>query len=200
MEWKYSDRVERTDIDYPRQVWETEINSLGPSCNRKMHTKMAHWSTWRMLHEGRTNCSQRTRKNRGIFMVLERSHKSRSTTILLDRVLKETQIMWMLQCLIWVNQTYTWRDQIWAPISVLVFVMPFRDLIFPITIFVISAFSIRARFWTPFWTLPGSLGGAFWPSRWLKPVLKFVLDRPRAVQDYFFFGSKRQKRGFQKRG
>ena len=31
-----------------------------------------------------------------------------------------------------------------------------------------------------------SLLGAFWPPRWLKPVLEFLLDRPRAVQEHFF--------------
>ena len=51
--------------------------------------------------------------------------------------------------------------------------------------------------WAPFW-------GAFWPPRWLKPLLDFLLERPRAVQEYFFFGpgalqerSKRPPRGFQ---
>ena len=47
-------------------------------------------------------------------------------------------------------------------------------------------FSARVASWTRFWTLLASLSGAFWPPRWLKPVLEFLLERPRAVQDYFF--------------
>ena len=55
-------------------------------------------------------------------------------------------------------------------------------------------FSLRIRFRTQFWTFPGSLLGAFWPPRWLKPVLEFLLERPRAVQDYFFWLQERPKR------
>ena len=58
----------------------------------------------------------------------------------------------------------------------------------------ISLFSTRIRFGTPFWTLPGSLLGALWPPRWLKTRLKFVLDRPRAVQEYFFSVPRVKKR------
>ena len=38
-----------------------------------------------------------------------------------------------------------------------------------------------------FWTLLGSLLGAFWHLRWLKlkPLLESFLERPRAVQEYF---------------
>ena len=53
-----------------------------------------------------------------------------------------------------------------------------------------------------FWTFPGSVLGAFWPSRWLKPLLELLLDRPRAVQDYFFsvlMPSKSAPRGLQDR-
>ena len=74
-----------------------------------------------------------------------------------------------------------------------------------IALFVISPLSIRSRCWTPFWTLLGSLEGAVWPPRWLKPVLKFVLGRPRAVQEYFFsalddskWGPRGEKKGSKK--
>ena len=40
--------------------------------------------------------------------------------------------------------------------------------------------------WAPFW-------GAFWPPRWLKPVLEFLWERPRAVQDKFFWPRERPK-------
>ena len=50
----------------------------------------------------------------------------------------------------------------------------------------------------PFWTLPGSLLGAFWHLRWLKPVLEFVLDRPRPVQDYFLSAPRGKKEGSKK--
>ena len=55
-------------------------------------------------------------------------------------------------------------------------------------------FSARVASWTRFWTLLASLSGAFWPPRWLKPVLEFLLERPRAVQDYFFRPQERPKR------
>ena len=58
-------------------------------------------------------------------------------------------------------------------------------------------FSTRVASWTRFWTLLASLSGAFWPPRWLKPVLEFFLERPRAVQDYF--GPKIDPRGAQER-
>ena len=57
------------------------------------------------------------------------------------------------------------------------------------------------------WSLLGPLLGAFWPLRWLKPVLKFLLERPRAVQEFLFLSwrppgasqeaSKSAARGFQ---
>ena len=62
----------------------------------------------------------------------------------------------------------------------------------------ISPLSIRNRFWTPFWTLPGSLGGAFWPPRWLQPVLRFLLERPRAAQRIFFSAPRGEKEGSKK--
>ena len=55
-------------------------------------------------------------------------------------------------------------------------------------------FSARVASWTRFWTLLASLSEAFWPSRWLKPVLEFLLERPRAVQDYIFGTQERPKR------
>ena len=64
--------------------------------------------------------------------------------------------------------------------------------------FKVSLFSARVACGTQFGTLPGSVFGAFWPSRWLKPVLKFVLDRPRAVQDYFFSAPSGKKKGSKK--
>ena len=33
----------------------------------------------------------------------------------------------------------------------------------------------------------GLFWGPFWPSRWLKPVLKFLLSRPRADQEHSFW-------------
>ena len=58
-----------------------------------------------------------------------------------------------------------------------------------------------------FWSLLSPLLGSFWPLRWLKPVLKFLLERPRAVQEFFFLSwrppgasqeaSKSAPRGFQ---
>ena len=38
---------------------------------------------------------------------------------------------------------------------------------------------------TPFWTLPGSLLGAFPPPRSMKSPLESPLERPRGVQEYF---------------
>ena len=55
------------------------------------------------------------------------------------------------------------------------------------------AFSARVAFWTRCWTLLASLSGAFWPPRWLKPLLEFLLERPRAVQDFFFQPQQRPK-------
>ena len=46
----------------------------------------------------------------------------------------------------------------------------------------------------------GSILGAFWPPRWLKSIFKFVLERPRADQEYFFSAleaSKSAPRGIQ---
>ena len=54
--------------------------------------------------------------------------------------------------------------------------MVFEEIMF------LARVASRARFWT----LLASLLGAFWPSRWLKPVLEFLLERPRAVQDNIF--------------
>ena len=56
------------------------------------------------------------------------------------------------------------------------------------------AFSAQVASWTRFWTLLASLWGAFWLLRWLKPVLEFLLERPRAVQDNFFRPQDRSKR------
>ena len=56
------------------------------------------------------------------------------------------------------------------------------------------AFSFQVVSWTRFWTLLASVSGAFWPPRWLKPVLEFLLERPRAVQDFFFRPQRRPKR------
>ena len=67
-----------------------------------------------------------------------------------------------------------------------------------IAFFVISQLSIRNRFWTPFWTFPGSFGGAFWPPRWLQPVLRFLLERPRAAQRIFFSAPRGEKEGSKK--
>ena len=55
-------------------------------------------------------------------------------------------------------------------------------------------FSGRVAFWTRFWTLLASLSGAFWPPRWLKPLLELLLEKPRAVQDFFFRPQERPKR------
>ena len=66
----------------------------------------------------------------------------------------------------------------------------------------ISLFSARVASGTRFGILPGSVLGAFSPSRWLKPLLEFLLDRPRAVQENFFSvlePSKSVPRGLQDR-
>ena len=52
--------------------------------------------------------------------------------------------------------------------------------------FVILHFSAQVASGTRFWNLLGSVLGAFWPSRWLKPLLEFLLERPGIVQEYFF--------------
>ena len=62
------------------------------------------------------------------------------------------------------------------------------------TCVVLSPLSTR----TPFWTLPGSLGGTFWPPRWLQPVLRFLLERPRAAQRIFFSAPRGEKEGSKK--
>ena len=59
---------------------------------------------------------------------------------------------------------------------------------------VILPFSARVASGTQFWTLPGSVLGGFWPPRWLKPLLEFLLERPRAVQAFFFRPQERPKR------
>ena len=51
--------------------------------------------------------------------------------------------------------------------------------------FVVSPFSARDASGTRFWTLPGSVLGGFWRSRWLKPLLEILLERPRADQEEF---------------
>ncbi len=48
-------------------------------------------------------------------------------------------------------------------------------------------FSAQVASWPRFWTLLAPLLGAFWPPRWLKPVLKFLLERPRALSIKFFW-------------
>ena len=50
----------------------------------------------------------------------------------------------------------------------------------------VSLFSARVACGTRFGTLPGSVFRACWPSRWVKPLLGFFLERPRAVQELFF--------------
>ena len=47
-------------------------------------------------------------------------------------------------------------------------------------------FLARVASWTRFRTLPGSVLRAFWPSRCLKPLLEFLSERPKAVQEHFF--------------
>ena len=64
------------------------------------------------------------------------------------------------------------------------------------------AFSARVAAGTRFGTLPGSVLGAFWPSRWLKPLLEILLERPRGDQEDFFWvlePSKSAPRGLQDR-
>ena len=66
----------------------------------------------------------------------------------------------------------------------------------------ILALRARVASGSRFWTILGSVFTGFWPSRWLKPLLKFLLDRPRAVQELFFSAlepSKRAARGLQER-
>ena len=68
--------------------------------------------------------------------------------------------------------------------------------------FVLLPFSAGVASGARFGTLPGSVLGAFWPSRWLKPLLEFLLERPRAVQEHFFpvpEPSKSAPRGLQDR-
>ena len=52
--------------------------------------------------------------------------------------------------------------------------------------YVILPLSAPVASGTRFWTLPGSVLRAFWPSRWLKPLLEFLLERSRAAQEHFF--------------
>ena len=54
------------------------------------------------------------------------------------------------------------------------------------TFFKVSPFLAGAAFGPRFWTLLASLLGAFCPPRWLKPLLEFLLERPRADQGNFF--------------
>ena len=49
----------------------------------------------------------------------------------------------------------------------------------------VSSFSARFNFGPRFGTLPGSVLGASGPPRRLKPVLRSVLERPRAAQEHF---------------
>ena len=49
--------------------------------------------------------------------------------------------------------------------------------------FVVSSFSARDASGIRFWTFSGSVLGGFWPSRWLKPLLEILLERPRADQE-----------------
>ena len=59
----------------------------------------------------------------------------------------------------------------------------------------ISLFSARLASGTRFWTLPGSVWEAFWPPRWLKTVLKFFQDPPRADPYTFFSAPRASKSG-----
>ena len=43
-----------------------------------------------------------------------------------------------------------------------------------------------SRFWTSFWHPFGHLFGSLLAPRWLKPVLRFLLERPRAALEIFF--------------
>ena len=68
--------------------------------------------------------------------------------------------------------------------------------------FAISPFSAPVASGSRFESLRGSLLEPFWPSRWLKPLLEFLLERPRAVQEDFFLvlePSKSAPRGLQDR-
>ena len=60
-------------------------------------------------------------------------------------------------------------------------------------IFAISRFSDRVASGARFWTLPGSVLGVIWPPIWLKPVLRFLLECPRAAQEIFFSGPEASK-------
>ena len=51
--------------------------------------------------------------------------------------------------------------------------------------FVVLPFSAQVASGTRFWTLPGSVLGASWLPRWLKPLLDILLGRPRAVPNLF---------------
>ena len=67
---------------------------------------------------------------------------------------------------------------------------------------VVSPFGARIACGTRFGTLPGSVLGAFWPSKWLKTVLESVSERPRAVQVHLFSSpeaSESNPRGLQER-
>ena len=54
------------------------------------------------------------------------------------------------------------------------------------TNFKVSHFLARVACGGRFGTLLASFWGAFWPSGWLKPLLKFLLGRPRAVEEDLF--------------
>ena len=63
-------------------------------------------------------------------------------------------------------------------------------------------FRAQVASWTRFWTLLGSILGAFWPPRWVKSLLELLLERPRANQEDFFSvlePSKSAPRGLQDR-
>ena len=60
--------------------------------------------------------------------------------------------------------------------------------------------SVRIAFGPRFGTLLGSVLGAFWHPRLLKPVLRFLLERSRAARRIYFSAleaSKSAPRGFQ---
>ena len=67
----------------------------------------------------------------------------------------------------------------------------------PETSFKFQGFAILSSspFWARFWSLLASLWGAFWPPRWLKPVLKFFQDPPRADPYTFFSAPRASKSG-----
>ena len=52
--------------------------------------------------------------------------------------------------------------------------------------FVISAFCARVASGTRSWILLGSVLGVLWPSRPLKSLLEFFLERSRAAREHFF--------------